>query len=88
MSDANRDSLIAHIEGLQGVLRRRNETIKELAAKLAEPVDLSAAAEKKVAAAYLKGWKDAYRTVQQLGASQYRELMNGLYEKMESKAKS
>lgn len=74
----NRESLIAHIEGLQGVLRRRNETIKELSAKLAEPVDLGEAADKKIRAAYEEGWKACYRQVSKATSIQRFELLDRL----------
>jgi hypothetical protein len=52
------EALKIHIEGLQSTLGKRNARIKELEAKLAEPVDLPEKIEKMISKAYKQGWKD------------------------------
>lgn len=61
----SRDALIAHVQALDTVIRNRNNQIAALKAQLAgeAPVSLTATAEKKIKAAYKKGWKDCYKSV-------------------------
>lgn len=52
------EALKIHIEGLQSTLGKRNARIKELEAKLIEPVDLPEKMQKLLRKAYRQGWKD------------------------------
>lgn len=79
----DRDALIAHINALDTVIRDRNRQIAELTEKLKEPVDLPAATEKKIQAAYLKGFKACYRIVQEETKNQRIQLLNAIYEVIE-----
>jgi hypothetical protein len=56
MSLDNRDALIAHINHLDGVIRQRNERIRELEKLLNTPVNLDAAAKREIGFAYNLGW--------------------------------
>ncbi len=51
------ESLIAHIEGLQSTLTKRNERIAQLEERLAQPVDLPEAIQKIKKKAYETGFK-------------------------------
>lgn len=79
----NRDSLIAHIQALDTVIRERNKKIAALTAQLAEPVDLPTVMEKKVRAAYAKGFKACYRLVQLETSRQRNQLLDAISEVME-----
>lgn len=52
------EALVIHIEGLQATLTKRNARIKELEAKLSEPIDLPEKFQKLLDKSYKKGWKD------------------------------
>ncbi len=78
----NRDSLIAHIQALDTVIRERNKTIEILREQLKEPIDLTTAMEKKIQTAYLKGFKACYRIVQQETSKQRVQLLDAIYEVM------
>lgn len=79
----NRDSLIAHIQALDTVIRDRNKKIAELTELLAKPVDLPALTEKKIRAAYEKGFKACYRIVQKESAENRNQLLKAIWEVME-----
>jgi len=79
----NRDSLIAHIQALDTVIRDRNKKIAELNELLAKPVDLPALTEKKIRAAYQKGFKACYQMVQKETANSRSELLQAIREVME-----
>ena len=79
----DRDALIAHINALDTVIRDRNRRIAELTEKLNKPVDLPAATEKKIQAAYLKGFKVCYKIVQQETTYQRTQLLKAIHEVIE-----
>lgn len=79
----NRDSLIAHIQALDTVIRDRNKKIAELTELLAKPIDLPALTEKKIRAAYEKGFKACYRIVQKESADNRNQLLKAIWEVME-----
>lgn len=61
----NRDSLIAHIQAQDTIIRQRNNRISELQSQLAgeEFKPQSEVIQKKIDKAYNKGWKDAYKAM-------------------------
>jgi cellulose biosynthesis protein BcsQ len=65
--ERNKDALIAHIQALDTIIRQRNNRIAELNALLAgeEVKPVSEVVQKKIDKAYNKGWKDAYRAINQ-----------------------
>jgi hypothetical protein len=80
--DNNRDALIAHVQALDTIIRKRNETIAELNREISrltnDPIDLGATVQKKIDAAFKKGWRDCYRQVQQVSAQQRVRLLDEL----------
>lgn len=63
----NRDSLIAHIQAQDTIIRTRNNEIVELKIALEKAlqteIPLSEVLEKRIASAYKKGWKEAYKKI-------------------------
>ncbi len=63
--DHNRESLIAHVNALETVIRERNKRIGELQKQLNEAGEIPAdeALKKAFRKHYNKGWKDAYKAI-------------------------
>jgi hypothetical protein len=76
--DHNRDSLIAHIHAQDTIIRDRNNKIAELNAKLNkiqdDPIPVSVVMQKKIDAAYKKGWKAAYKSISSKVIKNMRDL--------------
>lgn len=56
--DRNREALLIHIAGLETTLARRNARIAELEAKLTDPKVMDKELDRKLKAAYNRGWKE------------------------------
>lgn len=61
--ERNKDALIAHIQALDTIIRNRNNEIAMLRQQGETPIPLTEVMEKKIAAAYKKGWKAAYKAI-------------------------
>jgi len=68
-----REALIVHIEGLQSVLRQRNEQIERLRWQLAEGGE-SPAVQAAVKKAFKSGWKECAQRLAAATAGAAREL--------------
>lgn len=59
----NRDSLLAHINHLDSVIRQRNATIKRLSELLDRPLpEPDEIMQKHIEKAYRQGWADCHRS--------------------------
>jgi flagellar biosynthesis/type III secretory pathway protein FliH len=61
--ERNKDALIAHIQALDTIIRNRNNEIAMLRRDGQEPIPMTEIMEKKIANAYKKGWKAAYKEI-------------------------
>lgn len=68
-----REALIVHIEGLQSVLRQRNEQIERLRAQIADGGE-SPAAKAAVKKAFRSGWKACAQRLMSATADSARSL--------------
>lgn len=59
----NKDALIAHIQALDTIIRNRNNEIAMLRREGETPIPMTEIVEKKIATAYKKGWKAAYKAI-------------------------
>jgi len=83
--ERNKDALIAHIQALDTVIRDRNNTIAQLRRDGEEPIPMTEIVEKKIANAYKKGWKAAYKAITKELNSQYSAQRYAIYEFSEPK---
>lgn len=61
--ERNKDALIAHIQALDTIIRNRNNEIAMLRRDGETPIPMTEIVEKKIANAYKKGWKAAYKEI-------------------------
>ena len=80
MQDQNRDALIAHIQALDTIIRNRNHEIAMLRRDGEEPIPMTEIVEKKIANAYKKGWKAAYKAIQKELGNQWTAQRSAMYE--------
>ena len=78
-SEHNRDALVAHINALDTIIRNRNNEIAMLRRDGEAPIPMSEVVQKKIANAYKKGWKAAYKAIQKELSNQYVSQRNGIY---------
>lgn len=85
--ERNKDALIAHIQALDTIIRNRNNTIAMLRKEGETEIPLTEVMEKKIAAAYKKGWKAAYKAIREELRAQENARFSAIFDLAEPPVK-